>query len=140
LFTPNHPTRGGRPELGRLAQFIRPNTMNARLRKVLDKMPEIPANIGWRHATRTTFGSHHVMAGGTLEELRLLLGHEDQKTTQRYAKLRVDLFPTAAYSRVRVDFSQPDGGKVLPMPSGSPIGSELAEGPSVEDEDSAVSN
>ena len=90
------------------------------------------------------------MNGGSLEELRLLLGHEDQKTTQRYAKLRVDLFPATAYSRVRVDFSQPDGGKVLPMPS-APIGSELGSAraeigrelgsdPSVEGEVSAVSN
>jgi len=80
------------------------------------------------------------MNGGSREELRLLLGHGDQKTTQRYAKLRVDLFPVAAYSRVRVDFSQPARGNVLPMPSGAPIGSKLAASPFVEDEVFAVSN
>lgn len=123
LFTPKCPTRGGRPDLGRPPAFIRQHTVNLQLRRALAAC-NLPS-IGWRHATRTTFGSHHVLAGGSLEELRLLLGHEDQKTTQRYAKLRVDLFPAMAYSRVRVDFSQPEGSKVLPMVRLEEIGREL---------------
>lgn len=123
LFTPKHPTRGGRPELKRLPQFIRPNTMNLQLRRAFVRCDLVP--MGWRHATRTTFGSQHVMAGGSLEELRLLLGHEDQKTTQRYAKLRVDLFPAAAYSRVRVDFTEQTGQRPISMVRKTPIGSTL---------------
>ncbi|MEP6653236.1 MAG: hypothetical protein ABJA82_07750 [Myxococcales bacterium] len=69
-----------------------------------------------------------------------LLGHEDKKTTQRYAKLRVDLFPAAAYSRVRVDFSQPDQENVHPLRSPKPIGSGLAAGNSQTETTDEVSS
>jgi|SRR5450432_1625983 len=52
LFTPKHPARGGRPDLGRPARFVRDNTMNAQLRKAFAKLGLAP--MGWRNATRTT--------------------------------------------------------------------------------------
>jgi len=37
------------------------------------------------HDLRHTFASHYVMRGGTLAGLQKRLGHEDIKTTMRYA-------------------------------------------------------
>lgn len=126
LFTPKHPTRGGRPDLpGKHAsEFIRPNTLNARLRKAIEKCPGVPS-MGWKNATRTTFGSQFVLAGGSIEQLQLLLGHEDVKTTMRYARHKVDLFPEATYSRVRVDFTRPAGQNVVSIAPRASIGRGL---------------
>jgi len=41
-------------------------------------------------ATRHTFASHYMTAGGTLVKLQDELGHSDVQTTQRYAKLSPD--------------------------------------------------
>ena len=51
--------------------------------------------LDWYAATRHTFASHYVMAGGTLEELQVLLGHASITITQRYSHLRHDLFPAS---------------------------------------------
>jgi integrase len=136
LFKPKHPTRGGRPDLPgkRAPEFIRPNTLNARLRKAIEGCPGVPP-MGWKSATRTTFGSQFILGGGSIEQLQLLLGHEDVKTTMVYARHKVDLFPEASYSRVRVDFSKPSGQKVIPMASGAEIGIKSgSDGESIDDE------
>jgi len=39
------------------------------------------------HDLRHTFASHYMMRGGKIEALQEILGHEDIKTTQRYAHL-----------------------------------------------------
>jgi len=39
------------------------------------------------HDLRHTFASHYMMRGGKIEVLQEILGHEDIKTTQRYAHL-----------------------------------------------------
>ena len=39
------------------------------------------------HDLRHSFASHYMMRGGKIEALQEILGHEDIKTTQRYAHL-----------------------------------------------------
>ena len=46
--------------------------------------------LTWYQATRHTFASHYMMAGGDLAKLQAELGHSDITTTQRYAKLSPD--------------------------------------------------
>lgn len=48
------------------------------------------------HDLRHTFASHFVMKGGSLYDLQQLLGHEDIKTTQRYAHLAQDYLKSKA--------------------------------------------
>jgi integrase len=53
-----------------------------------DSNPQAPCRVAdWYESTRHTFASHYVMAGGTLEQLRDLLGHSTVTTTERYAHL-----------------------------------------------------
>lgn len=110
-----------------------PNTLNLRLRRAIEACPGVPA-MGWKSATRTTFGSQFILAGGSIEQLQLLLGHEDVKTTMRYARHKVDLFPEESYSRVRVDFSQPTN-TVVPMPKRGAIKTKLS--PKAKDTDTS---
>jgi integrase len=111
LFRPKHPTRGGRP--GRPAEFVRPNTLNLHLADAIADCPGVPA-VSWYGATRHTFASLYVTHGGTLERLRVILGHRDIQTTQRYSHLAPDSFPEADYSRLPVNLSRP-AAKVLSL-------------------------
>ncbi|MEI6726162.1 MAG: tyrosine-type recombinase/integrase [Actinomycetes bacterium] len=69
-------------------------TPNRALDEVLakDRLNLVRPGLDWYACTRHTFASHFVLRGGTLEELRELLGHRSITTTQRYAHLRHDLF------------------------------------------------
>lgn len=115
------PMRG---ELGHLDE----HTMGTKLRDALEKL-KLP-RMTWYSATRHTFASHWVLAGGTIEKLREILGHSTVLVTERYAHLRADLFSREDLARVRVDLSSP-AGKVLPMARSEKIGSNLA----AEDDD-----
>jgi hypothetical protein len=68
----------------------------------------------WYQATRHTFASQWVLAGGSIEKLREAMGHSSVVVTERYAHLRGDVFTTADLGRVAVDFSAPVG-KILPL-------------------------
>lgn len=48
--------------------------------------------LGWYEATRHTFASQLVMAGGSIEKLKEILGHYSVVMTERYAHLKPDLF------------------------------------------------
>jgi hypothetical protein len=74
--------------------------------------------VSWYQATRHTFASHWVMAGGSIEKLREVLGHSSVVVTERYAHLRTDLFGPSDLSRVAVDLSVATG-KILPLPVSS---------------------
>jgi site-specific recombinase XerD len=50
----------------------------------------LPA-LTWYQATRHTFASQFVLAGGSIEKLSKLMGHSSVTTTERYAHLRADL-------------------------------------------------
>jgi integrase len=116
LFVPQHPTRGGRPELDRPATFIRPHTLNRQLATAL-KDCEIKVQLTWYHATRHTFASHWVLAGGSMDKLATILGHSSSEVTRRYAHLRPDLFPEADYQVIQVDMKA-KGGKMVKLGRG----------------------
>jgi len=150
---------GGKGELfGRLlaggrkgandTKFIKSETLAKRLReamKTLITKETVPAShfvardrggeeihLTWYQATRHTFASHYMMAGGNLAKLQAELGHSDIQTTQRYAKLAPD------YRTVR------DRGLIkLPKvadPVADGIGSKLVASAEQRLGESAVSN
>jgi integrase len=103
------------------ARFMRPSTLWSRLRAALAGNPEeglpplgLPLELTWYQATRHTFASQWVLGGGTLEELRDVMGHSTVLVTERYAHLR----PGAENrTRVQVDLSAPEGAVVSLHPS-----------------------
>ncbi len=105
LFTPKHPTRAGRPDLGSPAQFIRPETVHRALAAAL-KACDLP-KLTLYQATRHTFASQWVMNGGSVEVLAKILGHSSTSTTEHYAHLAPDFFGAKAFDMVAVDLSKP---------------------------------
>jgi integrase len=94
-----------------------PHTLSKCLREVLAKLNKDGANlpaVTWYQATRHTFASQWVMAGGSIEKLKEAMGHSTVLVTERYAHLRGDVFTPTDLGRMVVDFSAPTG-KVLPM-------------------------
>ncbi len=89
------------------------HTMGVNLNATLEAL-KMPA-VSWYQATRHTFASQWVMAGGSIEKLREVLGHSLVVVTERYAHLRTDLFGQADLARVAVDLSAATG-KILPLP------------------------
>jgi len=106
LFRPAHGKRGGRP--GAPARFLGLHTVHAHLRKAL-KACGLPETLTLYHCTRHTFASQWVMGGGSIEQLRLILGHSSVTTTERYAHLRTDLFRPSDLQAISVDLSRPAG-------------------------------
>lgn len=70
--------------------------------------------ITWYQATRHTFASHWVMAGGSIEKLKEILGHYSVVMTERYAHLTPELFSAKDLHTISVPVLV-DG-----KPSGSP--------------------
>jgi integrase len=106
------PMRGGR------RAHLDPHTVGKVFQKSLVKLREagaaLPEPLSWYQATRHTFASQWVIAGGSIEKLREAMGHSSVVVTERYAHLRGDVFSTADLGRVAVDFSSPVG-KILPL-------------------------
>jgi integrase len=94
-----------------------PHTLGKTLKAAFEKLnkegPALPA-MTWYCATRHTFASQWVLAGGSIEKLREAMGHSSVVVTERYAHLRGDVFTAADLGRVAVDFSAPMG-KILPL-------------------------
>ena len=67
----------------------------------------------WYAASRHTFASQWVMAGGSIEKLSKTLGHASVRQTEVYAHLRPDLFTDADRNTVRVDLSPAGGAKIV---------------------------
>lgn len=88
-------------------------SMGRALREALTSL-ELP-RMTWYQTTRHTFASQWVLAGGTLEKLRELLGHSTVLVTERYAHLRADLFDDSDRDRIPVDLSAP-AGELAEMP------------------------
>ncbi len=73
------------------------------LRAVLSKLGLQRPGLGWYEATRHTFASHWVMAGGSIEKLKEILGHYSVVVTERYAHLRPDLFPASDLGTIALE-------------------------------------
>lgn len=101
----------------KVRQHLGAHTLSKCLKDALAKLNKngaaIPA-VTWYQATRHTFASQWVMAGGSIEKLREAMGHSTVLVTERYAHLRGDIFTAADLGRVSVDLSSP-AGKVLPL-------------------------
>lgn len=113
LFTPSRPGRGGSEK--RPATFVQIHTLHRHLEKALEAC-RLPA-LTWYQATRHTFASQFVLAGGSIEKLSKLMGHSSVTTTERYAHLRADLFRVEDYDRLAVDLSARDADVVALKPS-----------------------
>ena len=84
LFKPTCPTRGGRP--GQSPSFVRPHTLHRHLAKALAASGV--SLLTWYQATRHTFVSQWVLAGGAIEKLKEIVGHSSVVVTERYAHLK----------------------------------------------------
>jgi integrase len=94
------------------ARFMRSNRLADALRAaaVEIKRPDIKDwHMPWYQATRHTYASHYVMAGGSLEQLAALLGHSSTEVTTRYAHLRPDALARADVDRIALDLTAPAG-------------------------------
>jgi integrase len=54
--------------------------------------------LGWYEATRHTFASQWVMAGGSIEKLKEILGHYSVVMTEKYSHFRPELFTPADHA------------------------------------------
>jgi integrase len=70
----------------------------------------------WYCCTRHTFASQWVMAGGSIEKLKEMLGHYSVVVTERYAHLRPELFTAKDLATVSVDLT-PGGAPPTPVDS-----------------------
>jgi len=66
----------------------------------------------WYEATRHSFASRYVQAGGSLMKLAAILWHSATEVTHRYAHLQPGNFTDQERALVDVQLSPP---KVLPM-------------------------
>jgi integrase len=100
LCFPPDPRRGGRP--GSPPRYRRLHTLHKHLRRAL-VAAQLPPSLTWYQCTRHTFASHWVIDGGSIEKLRLVLGHSSVAVTERYAHLRGDIFTEQDYQLLTVE-------------------------------------
>jgi integrase len=81
------------------------HTPGTYLRVALEKLGLARPGLGWYQATRHTFASQWVIAGGSIEKLKEILGHYSVIVTERYAHLRPDLFPASDLGTISLDMS-----------------------------------
>jgi integrase len=71
------------------------STTGKYLRETLARLGLCRKGLGWYECTRHTFASQWVLNGGSIEKLKEIMGHYSVIVTERYAHLRLDLFPVA---------------------------------------------
>jgi integrase len=86
--------------------FLQIHTLHKHLKAGLTTC-RLPS-LTWYQATRHTFASQFVLAGGSMEKLSKLMGHSSVTTTERYTHLRTDLFRVEDYDRLVVDLRAGD--------------------------------
>jgi integrase len=91
------------PPLRRDGAKVDKHTPGNYLRPVLKALGLTQPGLGWYEATRHTFASHWVLAGGSIEKLSKVLGHYSVVMTERYAHLRPDLFPESDLGTITLD-------------------------------------
>jgi integrase len=84
-------------------------TPGPRLRAVLEQLGLVREGLGWYEATRHTFASQWVMAGGSIEKLKEILGHYSVVVTERYAHLKPELFTAKDLGTLAVDLEAGEG-------------------------------
>ena len=83
------------PPMRRDGEKIDKHTPGIYLRAALKQLSLTREGLGWYEATRHTFASQWVLAGGSIGKLKEILGHYSVVMTERYTHLRPDLFPTS---------------------------------------------
>lgn len=91
------------PPLRRDGTKVDKHTPGTYLRATLDKLGLARPGLGWYEATRHTFASQWVLAGGSIEKLSKVLGHYSVVLTERYVHLRPDLFATRDLATIPLD-------------------------------------
>jgi integrase len=121
VLVPENPERGGTKDTP--ASHIASTTLSKHLQKVLKAIGLVDgeSSLTWYQATRHTFASHYMMAGGDLAKLQAEMGHSDIQTTQRYAKLSPDFRTDRDRSLIKLP--KVGGGRVVVFSEG--IGSKL---------------
>lgn len=84
-------------------------TPGPHLRRVLEQLQLYRPGLAWYEATRHTFASQWVMAGGSIEKLKEVLGHYSVVVTERYAHLKPELFTADDLGTIQLDMR--DGAK-----------------------------
>jgi hypothetical protein len=105
LFGPSAKGRGG--TLKQPARYLASGTLNKKLTLALVAL-KLDPDLTWYQATRHTFASQYMMAGGDLGKLRNELGHSDIKTTMRYAKLSPNYRTEADRALLQLPQSSPN--------------------------------
>jgi site-specific recombinase XerD len=95
------------PPLRQSGQHLDDAVMSRYLRDALKEFKLQREGLGWYQATRHTFASQFVLARGSLETLRRILGHSTVLVTERYAHLQPEHFDEADRGRIAVDFTAP---------------------------------
>jgi integrase len=80
-------------------------TYGRELQTVLKALKLQREGLGWYEATRHSFASQWVLAGGSIEKLKEMLGHYSVIVTERYAHLRPDLFAPKDLDTIAVDLA-----------------------------------
>ncbi|MCU1281456.1 MAG: integrase family protein, partial [bacterium] len=93
--------------------------------------------LTWYQATRHTFASHYMMAGGNVAKLQAELGHSDIQTTQRYAKLAPDYRTAKDRQLIRLPKVRGEG-KIVAFPTA--VGSKLVAKAKAEKHAKAVTH
>ncbi|MGA8892364.1 MAG: site-specific integrase [Anaeromyxobacteraceae bacterium] len=99
------------------------HTPGVYLAEALVKLELARPGLRWYQATRHTFASQWVLAGGSIEKLKEILGHYSVVMTERYAHLRPDLFSARDLAIIDLDLN---AGEPDPDPSGPENGHETA--------------
>ncbi len=89
------------------------------LRPVLNALGLARPGLGWYEATRHTFASQWVLAGGSIEKLKEILGHYSVVMTERYAHLKPDLFSAKDMAVLDLDLTASDA---VPVQLGQSLG------------------
>jgi integrase len=133
LFRPVHPERGGTKKTP--SKHLSARTLTKHLQaalkalKMVDKRSDgQDSYLTWYQATRHTFASHYMMAGGDLAKLQAELGHSDIQTTQRYAKLSPDFRTSKDWNLIQLPKLSDGVVVAFPMPIGSKLVSSEPEG------------
>ncbi|HEU4385784.1 MAG TPA: tyrosine-type recombinase/integrase, partial [Anaeromyxobacteraceae bacterium] len=109
------------PPLRRDGTKVDKHTPGVYLRAALDALHLARPGLGWYEATRHTFASQWVLAGGSIEKLSKVLGHYSVVLTERYVHLRPDLFATRDLGTIPLDLGGVGGG--VPVELGQHLGS-----------------
>ncbi len=101
------------------------HTPGKHLARTLKRLGLARPGLGWYEATRHTFASQWVLAGGSIEKLSKVLGHYSVVLTERYVHLRPDLFAARDLATIPLQLG---AGEAVPVQLGAKTGtrSEVA--------------